>query len=160
MDTGQEAAQIRSLCFQWLARRDYSRQELLAQLAANGFTADDSAAVIAELARQGWQSDRRYAESYARGRIRKGYGPNAIAYELSRRGIADFDLERLAETEAKGWQNLLMRVYRKKYPEPARAAKEWAKRSRFLLQRGFPAAMIRSLFDEVRQGHALGHDGT
>lgn len=158
MDEAASASQIRPLCLQWLARRDYSQQELLAKLAGRGFAYDHSAAVIAELARQGWQSDRRYAENYARSRIRKGYGPNAIACGLNRHGIADVDLDGLAEAEAGCWQNLLMQVYQKKYPEPARAAKEWAKRGRFLLQRGFPAAMIKSLFNEVRQGHVLGRD--
>lgn len=158
MDDTPLAGQIRSLCLQWLARRDYSQQELLLKLAAKGFARNDSLRVLDELAQQGYQSDRRYAESYARSRIRKGYGPNAIAYELNRHGIADVDLDSLAEAEAQGWQNLLTQVYRKKYPEPARQAKEWAQRSRFLLQRGFPAAMVNSLFNEVRQAVRSGRN--
>jgi len=154
------ASQIRPLCLQWLARREHSQQELRVKLEAKGFVQGDSLAVIAELAQQGWQSDRRYAESYARGRIGKGYGPNAIAYELSRHGITDVDLDSLAEAAAGGWQNLLTQAYRKKYPEPVRQATDWAKRGRFLLRRGFPAAMVKPLLNEIRRELSLSRNDT
>jgi len=143
------AQQIRTHCLNWLARREHSRKELSAKLAAKGFSPDDCQDAIDDLAQQGWQSDRRYAESYARSRIRKGYGPIAIGFELNRNGIDEVDLDGIAEAEG-GWQNLLEQVYRKKYHESPANPAEWAKRSRFLLQRGFPAAMIKDLFAELQ----------
>lgn len=66
------STEIRESCLQLLARREHSQKELLNKLLIKGFNKDVILAVIEELAKQGWQSDLRYAESYARHRIEKG----------------------------------------------------------------------------------------
>jgi regulatory protein len=147
----QADASIRAECLQLLTGREHSRKELLQKLAAKGFARERIDPILDELAEEGWQSDARYAESYARARILKGYGPVFIAYELRQKGIdldnlPSFDLEALAESVAGGWQALIEQVYSKKYgnaPVPNR--NEWAKRSRFLQHRGFTHAMIADL---------------
>lgn len=151
----QADAKIRSECLRLLAGREHSRKELLQKLSVKGFAKERIEPVLDELAKTGWQSDTRYAESYARSRILKGYGPTYIAYELRQNGIdlgniSSFDLEALAESVAGGWQALLQQVYIKKYgnsPIPNR--NEWAKRSRFLQQRGFTNAMIADLLKNI-----------
>ena len=144
------AKEIKEVCLRLLARREHSQKELLNKLALRGFDRDDAVTVIAELARQGWQSDLRYAESYARHRIQKGYGPIRVAYELRQNGIAAFNLEDCAQKEAGGWMELLEQVYTKKYTHDLMLARnEWAKRSRFLLHRGFSGEMINALFDHL-----------
>ena len=106
--------------------------------------------VIDELALQGWQDDLRYAESYARFRIQKGYGPIRVAYELKQNGVTAFNLENIVQEEAGGWMELLEQVYDKKYSrDRAMDSNEWARRSRFLLHRGFSGAMIGLLFDRL-----------
>jgi regulatory protein len=147
----QADANIRAECLRLLTGREHSRKELLQRLTAKGFAKERIDPILDELAEENWQSDARYAESYARSRILKGYGPAFIAYELRQNGInlgniPSFDLEALAESVAGGWQALLQKVYSKKYgngPVPNR--NEWAKRSRFLQQRGFTHAMIADL---------------
>jgi regulatory protein len=147
----QADANIRAECLRLLTGREHSRKELLQRLTAKGFAKERIDPILDELAEENWQSDARYAESYARSRILKGYGPVFIAYELRQNGIdlgniPSFDLEALAESVAGGWQALLQQVYSKKYgngPVPNR--NEWAKRSRFLQQRGFTHAMIADL---------------
>ena len=157
------AEEIKNACLRLLAAREHSRKELLQKLTVKGYRRDTVLAVIDELAEQGWQNDRRYAESYARSRILKGYGPLRIAYELRQNGVAisvdddyragssnaeGFDLDAIVQTAAGGWLDLMEKVYRKKYGHAkAPDAKERAKRSRFLLQRGFTAAMISELFE-------------
>ncbi|WP_245549343.1 MULTISPECIES: regulatory protein RecX [Methylomicrobium] len=139
-----------------LAGREHSRKELTQKLATHGFAKESIEAVLDQLAEENWQSDARYAESYARSRILKGYGPVFITYELRQNGIdpahlPSFDLEALAKSVAGGWLALLRQVYRKKYSDsliPNR--NEWAKRNRFLQQRGFTNAMITDLFAFVR----------
>ncbi|MDO9422660.1 MAG: regulatory protein RecX, partial [Methylobacter sp.] len=132
------AKEIKEVCLRLLARREHSQKELLAKLALRGFDRDDALPVIDELAEQGWQDDLRYAESYARFRILKGYGPIRVSYELSQNGIAAIDLDAIVQQEAGSWMALLERVYRKKYADDAVSDRnEWAKRSRFLLHRGF-----------------------
>jgi len=102
--------------------------------------------VLRELAEQGWQDDLRYAENYARFRILKGYGPLRVNYELLQNGITGVDLDKLVHTEAESWPERLAQVYKKKYThELALERKEWAKRSRFLLYRGFSGEMISAL---------------
>lgn len=147
----QADAKIRAECLRLLTGREHSRKELLQKLAVKGFAKESIEPILEELSAENWQSDARYAESYARSRILKGYGPTFIAYELRQHGIdlgktPLFDLEALAESVAGGWMALLQQIYSKKYgngPIPNR--NEWAKRSRFLLQRGFTNAMIADL---------------
>jgi regulatory protein len=150
IEEAQVAKEIEGVCLRLLARREHSRQELLAKLALRGFDRDDALPVIDELAEHGWQDDSRYAESYARFRIQKGYGPIRVSYELKQNGIAAFDLEGIVQEEAGSWMALLEQVYSKKYShDTVLERNEWAKRSRFLLHRGFSGAMISALFDEL-----------
>jgi regulatory protein len=142
--------QIKEICLRLLTQREHSQKELLDKLALRGFDRDDVQPVVDELAEQGWQNDLRYAENYARFRIRKGYGPIRVGYELRQNGIAAFDLEGIVQEETGSWMALLEQVYSKKYPhDTALDRNEWAKRSRFLLHRGFSGAMISALFDEL-----------
>jgi len=144
------AKEVEEICLRLLARREHSQQELLNKMALRGFSKDEVQPVIDELAEQGWQDDLRYAENYARFRIRKGYGPIRVKQELKQNGIAVFDLESIVREEAGSWMDLLQQVYSKKYPHDAVLDRnEWAKRSRFLLQRGFSGTMISALFDEL-----------
>ncbi|MGZ5026978.1 MAG: regulatory protein RecX [Methylobacter sp.] len=147
-ETLHDASEIKEVCLRLLARREHSRKELLDKLALRGFSKDKVQPVIDELAEQGWQDDLRYAESYARYRIEKGYGPVRVAYELKQNGIAAFDLDSIVKAEAGSWMTLLEQVYSKKYSDDAVSDRnEWAKRSRFLLHRGFSGAMISALFN-------------
>jgi regulatory protein len=140
----------KDICLRLLARREHSQLELLDKLALRGFDRDDVLPIIDELANQGWQSDQRYAESYARYRIQKGYGPLRVDYELNQNGIASFGLDSIAQEVAGGWMTLLENVYHKKYPhDTVLERNEWARRSRFLLQRGFSGAMVSALFDQL-----------
>jgi regulatory protein len=144
------AKEIQEICLRLLARREHSQQELLNKLALRGFDRDDAQPVIDELAEQGWQDDLRYAENYARFRIQKGYGPIRVGYELKQNGIAVFDLEGIVQEEAGSWMALLEQVYSKKYTDDTVLERnEWAKRSRFLLHRGFSCAMISALFEQL-----------
>jgi len=142
--------EIYNVCLRLLARREHSRKELLNKCLIKGYDKSDILAVIEDLARQGWQDDLRYAESYARHRIQKGYGPVSIICQLQQNGVNAVDLEDIVETVAGSWMDALAQVYDKKYKHNKRMDRqEWAKRSRFLMQRGFPAAMISLLFNRL-----------
>jgi regulatory protein len=142
--------EIKESCFRLLARREYSQKELLNKLVVKGFNKDEILAVIEELSRQGWQSDSRYVESYARHRIQKGYGPLFIVYELRKNGVDEVNLEDIVQKAAGSWMVLLEHVYTKKYGHDSLLDRnEWAKRSRFLMQRGFSGTMISALFDHL-----------
>ncbi len=142
--------EIRESCLRLLARREHSQKELLNKLLLRGFNKDEILAVIEEFALQGWQSDSRYAESYARCRIQKGYGPVSVTYELRKNGIEAFNLDDIVQQTVDSWMGLLEQVYIKKYGHDLLLDRnEWAKRSRFLMQRGFSGTMISALFDHL-----------
>jgi regulatory protein len=144
------STEIKESCLRLLARREHSQKELLNKLLVKGFDKDEILAVIEELAGQGWQSDSRYAESYTRHRIQKGYGPLFVAYELRKNGVDAVNLEDIVHKSAGSWMDLLEQVYTKKYGYDSRMDRnEWAKRSRFLMQRGFSGTMISALFDHL-----------
>lgn len=149
----EASAKIRAECLRLLSGREHSRKELLQKLSGKGFPNAALESVVAALVEEGWQDDARYAESYARSRILKGYGPVFIAYELRQNGIdlantPSFDLEALAESLAGGWMALLQQVYHKKYGDAEVIDRnERAKRGRFLLQRGFTPALINELMN-------------
>jgi regulatory protein len=148
--TNDISLEIREYCLRLLARREHSQKELLNKLLLKGFDKEETLAVIEELAWQGWQSDARYAESYARYRIQKGYGPISVVYDLRQNGVDGINLENIVQKTAGSWMDLLEQVYNKKFNhDPLMDYKEWAKRSRFLMQRGFPGTMISALFDHL-----------
>jgi len=140
------AKEIREVCLRLLTRREHSQLELLNKLSLKGFDRYDSQKIIDGLTEEGWQSDERFAESYARYRIKKGFGPVKISYELRQRGITNFDLDAVVLDLADSWLDLLEQLYYKKYTDDGPLAqKEWLKRSRFLQQRGFSHEMIKTL---------------
>mgnify|MGYP000668584458 CR=1 FL=1 len=140
---------IKEVCLRYLMRREHSYQELLDKVATKGFNRQDITLVVDQLAEQGLQSDARFAESYARSRVHKGFGPLRIKAELRQRGVSDCCFEMAVEDIAGSWQELLQQVYEKKYTggEPI-SQKEWLKRSRFLQQRGFSHEMVRALLNK------------
>lgn len=144
------AVAIKQLCFKLLANREHSKKDLLNKLLAKGFDHDISAQVIDNLCDEGWQSDIRFAESYARYRMQKGFGPLYINYELKKQGINQFDLEPIVISTVSSWLELAEKVYLKKYDDQVCLDRnEWAKRSRFLMQRGFSNTIISTLFEHL-----------
>lgn len=137
---------IKDSCLRLLIRREHSQKELLIKLTAKGFNKDTVLPIISELAEQGWQSDSRYAESYTRHRIQRGFGPVAIQYELKQNGVTAVNLDNILLAFADSWLEHLEQVYHKKYDHDTRLSRsEWAKRCRFLMQRGFPSTLMTPL---------------
>ncbi|NOQ12964.1 MAG: regulatory protein RecX [Methyloprofundus sp.] len=143
---------IKEACLRYLMRREHSLQELQQKVGAKGFLRQAITPVLDELIEQGLQSNERFAESYARSRVHKGFGPLRIQAELQQRGAGDCCFEMAVEDIAGSWQNLLEQVYSKKYAiGKALDIKEKVKRSRFLQQRGFSAEMVQHLFKTLSQ---------
>ena len=152
LEPSKDVSEIKEICLRFLTRREHSQKELRDKLAFHGFDGSQVQAVINELAQQNWQSDQRFAESYARHRIKKGFGPIKIKYEIQRRGVHDVDLDDILLDLADSWLEILEQVYRKKYTEVKPITHvEKIKRSRFLLQRGFSSEMINQFFQQIRE---------
>jgi regulatory protein len=127
-----------------LARREHTREELRAKLRRS---VDDEAAIesaLAQLARERLQSDDRHAETYARQRAGRGYGPVRIARELRERGTSKEVISRAIDgLEETDWLRLAREARAKRFGGAAPAgAVERARQMRFLEYRGFPAEII------------------
>ncbi len=148
MEPSQE--KIEKTCLNLLSRREHSQKELLDKLKLRGMNLDQARQVIEKLAQQGWQSDSRFAESFIRQRIKKGYGANRIAYELQQKGVADFDIEAVLADMELDWLTVIKQVYDRKYASNDNINyQDWAKRNRFLQQRGFDGGLIKQLFQHI-----------
>jgi regulatory protein len=73
-----------------------------------------------------------------------------VTYELRKNGIEAFNLDDIVQQTVDSWMALLEQVYTKKYGHDLLLDRsEWAKRSRFLMHRGFSGTMISALFDHL-----------
>ena len=138
----------RDMAIQYLARREYSRAELVSRLSAKGVDSDDIHRVLDDLADEGLQSDARFAEVFVRSRIARGQGPVRIRVDMGQRGIAEPLMVLAFEAESPDWQSLACEALAKRFDGPGATPRERAKRERFLAGRGFE-------FDQVR--HAMKH---
>lgn len=122
--------------------------ELRQKLCSKGYSEIVVGQVIEELASEGWQSDKRFAELFAGSRAEKGYGAYRIRQELRQHGI---DVDKALE-DGRDWDELIRKTYVKKYGETVPGSlEERAARERFLRRRGFDADQIRRLFKRLRQ---------
>lgn len=141
---------VATACLRYLSRREYGCDELRHKLLAKAFPEAVVDEVLADLVREGLQSDVRFVASFTRDRVQKGRGPYRISRELRERGVDVEENPDLADTD---WDELIGKVYVKRFGEslpdslPERAARE-----RFLVGRGFGREHIRRLFRRLRDG--------
>lgn len=128
-----------------LARREHSRLELARKLADRGFSADEVEPVLERLADEGWQSDRRYAESLIRARSARRYGPDRVANELSQHGVDEAVASAAFAAEPQDWAALAREQLLARFREPPADFPERARRHRHLVRRGFPPDLAHEL---------------
>ena len=131
-----------------LARREYSRQELLLRLGQRGF---DDAAVQAELddlSGEGLLNEGRFVESFIRARRGRGQGPRRIRGELVQRGVSDEFVDAYLDDAAADWLQVARQAQVKRFGD-ARPTdwSERARQARFLRQRGFSEEQIRQCLE-------------
>lgn len=124
-----------------LARREHSQEELLRKLCKR-YDEPALREAIDGLASEGLQSDERFAASYVRERMIRGFGPLKIASELKQRGVASslarFALNDVPREEETTWIDVAFDAHQRKFgTQPPQDVAEKARRLRFLSQRGF-----------------------
>jgi len=143
-----EPAEIRRAAMNLLSRREHSLDELRQKLQRRFDNAAMLENQLQRLADENLQSDARFAESFARQRAGRGYGPSRVRQEMRQKGISDNAIAQAFETAELDWWALAEAAFRKKFGEPARVEmKEKAKRMRFMQYRGFSADHYQHLFD-------------
>ena len=132
-----------------LTRREHGSGELARKLQQRGVPREQARAVIAELGEQGWQSDARFAEQFARDHAARGDGPLKIRAAMQSRGVSEAHIATSLRELAQGWQAKASGARRKRFGDdlPSSAA-EQMRQQRFLLTRGFTPSDARAALRE------------
>lgn len=136
---------LRQKSIRYLSLREHSRLELEQKLLQKQFSESDIAAELDFLIKKDLQSDERFAHAYVRARKQAGFGPKRIEMELRERGICEKLISDSVDVNSPEWQQNLIAVWKRQFPEPAKNQNEKAKQFRFLLQRGYHSADIRKI---------------
>ena len=146
-----EYQRARAIAIRLLSLREQSRSELIRRLINRDIGNECAEQLLDQLAEQDWQSDQRFCENLFETRRNNGYGPIRIRAELEQHRIDPGLIDEVTAQSADEWLERLEQLYRKKYREPViDSAKERAKRSRFLNQRGFSSEQIQKLFSNLK----------
>lgn len=131
-------ADIRLAAMNLLARREHSVRELRNKLQRR-FPDDEKVnEQLCRLIEERLQSDTRFAASYARQRISRGYGPVRLREELRERGVSEDDVAAAMDEVEIDWCALAVEVIQKKFGTLAPIdIQEKARRARFMQYRGF-----------------------
>ena len=141
------ANELRQTAIRLLARREHTSAELARKLAAHG-TAEEVAAVIAELQASHLQSDSRATESYLR-RHAARLGATRLRQNLKSRGVAGELIQaQLAPGVVPDELERARTVWSRKFSAAPATPREWARQARFLQGRGFASDVIRKLLRE------------
>lgn len=130
---------------------------MLQKLIGKGADSELAAAVVEQLSDSGLISEERFARELIRVRVRQGYGPVKIEYDLKNRGVAESLVTTCLNETNTNWCDELERVIDRKYKQrPIESFADWAKRANFLRNRGFTAEQIERTLERYssnRQSH-------
>lgn len=138
---------LRRRAMDYLARREHSRFELQNKLREKFETPGDAliASVLDKLEADNLLSNTRFAESYVRSRISRGYGPMYIRHQLRQRQVDSVLVDQVLTFDEQDWTDVLVDALAKKVAEaPQRGSKQWLKLQRFSQSRGFTVAHFLS----------------
>jgi regulatory protein len=144
MEETDPAAEVVDRARRLLASREHSRLELTHKLRARGFGGTEIAQALDRLVAEGALDESRLAEQYIAERAAKGFGPLRIRAELLAKGLSDSLIDPHLDTMRDDWGAYMAEIYDRRFgSEPPPDHAEYARRGRFLEQRGFPPEMIR-----------------
>lgn len=145
---------IKNLLLNYLARREYSQKELSERLKNKGFAPDLYGPILHEFAARGWQSEQRFAESYARARFSRGHGLEQIAHELKQKGVAvEIVKQALQQFSSEDQLQSLYKLWQKKYDSLPNDFKDKMKQQAYFKSRGFSFSLINELYKKLEALH-------
>ncbi len=143
------AMTVRQRALAYLARREYTRDELARKLAPHCEDEDEIAALLEDFQQRGWLSEQRFIEQTVHARQAR-FGSRRIAHELKEKGVSAEAIEAALPQLKESELETARAVWQKKFGRPPEGASERAKQMRFLMSRGFGMETIR----RVMQGNA------
>jgi len=147
-ETEQKAAlkDANNRAIRLLSRREHSAKEIRDALSSKGVDEDVLQVLLAQLQRDGLQSDRRFAEAYCRHRQQRGFGPLRIKQELIQKGIEAELINEVLNNSEIAWEKSIEMVRAKRFGATIPSdANSIAKQMRFLNYRGFPSELAHWL---------------
>lgn len=141
---------IRNAAIGFLAHREYSAAELTEKLESRGFDRHLSQRAVARLAEDGLQSDRRFAEVYARSRIERGSGPLLLRAELGARGLNEELIDEHAGQPREFWMRRAQQMLEKKFKSSPETRDAWTEQARYLSRKGFPGDLVYAALGSPR----------
>jgi regulatory protein len=141
-------AQLRLYAMNLLARREYTRQELIQKLSRKSFDLDLINQVVSLLQTDDLQSDQRFAEAFTRMRLRQGKGKRLVAMELKQRGVSPQLIQEFVSNDEQWRESLSALIERRFSGQLASDPQQKAKQLRYLQSRGFTYEQIQAV---VRQ---------
>jgi regulatory protein len=146
LDATVNSADIRLAAMNLLARREHSVRELRNKLLRRFPDEERVDEQVSRLTAERLQCDVRFAESYARQRISRGYGPLRLREELRERGVSEADAALAMDELEADWHALAAEVMQKKFGAlPPADIREEARRARFMQYRGFAVDHYRRI---------------
>ena len=142
---------LRERALNLLARREHSRAELTRKLAPHG-EAEEIATLLDDLQQRGQLSDVRYAEALAHARSGK-HGSRGLAHELREKGVDELLIGAAIEAARADDLMAARAIWSRKFGKPATDAREKARQYRFLINRGFPPEVVKSVVVEAGKEH-------
>jgi len=138
---------LRVAALRLLTRRDHSRAELKAKLAATAESEEQLDTVLDILQAERLLSDHRYATQRVVARAGR-YGDARLKQELRQQGVSDEDIS--AALPEGGDETVRCRaVWVRKFSQLPQSMEERAKQMRFLQYRGFSSEAIRRVMRGV-----------
>jgi regulatory protein len=138
-----------------LSRREHSPAELVAKLRAKGFMDDEINAAVELLIERGLLSTERYVHARVQQTVSRGQGPRRLRQRLREAGLDGraIDTQLAQETEGIDWEAQATEACARKFgSDPAADRREWNRRARFLLARGFDQGSVRKVLGDCPRG--------
>lgn len=141
-----EPASLRVRALRLLARREYSRLELISRLSADSADPGEIESLLDEFEVKGWISEQRWVDAVVRTR-RWRFGSVKVLHELKEKGVSEDGLSRARDALAENEVDAARSVWHKKFARKPATVSERAKQARFLGGRGFSAEVVRKVLD-------------
>jgi regulatory protein len=137
---------VRQRALNYLARREYTRDELYRKLLPYTEEADSLEDLLADFKARGWLSEQRFVEQVVHARSGR-YGSRYIAHELREKGVGEELIAQTLPHLTKIDLETARAVWVKKFGKRPEDAKERAKQMRFLQGRGFSFPVIAKVLE-------------
>ena len=146
--TNRPAKPLKARAVALLARREYSRAEIRAQLVADGGAdAEEVDRVLDDLVARGLLSDARFANGVVAQKSAT-HSKRAIGAALKARGVDDEAIARAIEGSAIDDERAMIALWRRRFGKAPADEREKARQVRFLQSRGFSlSAILKMLRD-------------